>query len=394
LKNNVPIEMLVNKVNMVIDLHNNIRKNKLVFKTEYRQTQYLFEALHYSYMKILEILQKYCKAVSGNYIVLTGSAGNGKTNLLCSISELLINLKEAVVFLNSRDIEGDITEFLFNELNIPNLYRKNKEVYFFLVNVLLSVMRKNFFVIIDAINENDSADFGEQVSKFINQVSRYKCVRIIVSCRNEYYEQRFRKYLVENVNIPAFEFDLKEQHYTSTALDRIIKVYSQYFNYTGMISSTVKNMLSEQLLLLRIFFEVNKDGDTEVLSVRKHEIFAQYIEILKKNVDENIEHLLDTLVDNMLASNNFDEIIISQLKEVENGSELIRKIVDGSILIGKKLVFHEGTIARNESEVVYFVFDEMRDYYLAKRILLKNISRISSKTKYTTSDSFLAIVPS
>ena len=31
-------------------------------------------------------------------------------------------------------------------------------------------------------------------------------------------------------------------------------------------------------------------------------------------------------------------------------------------------------LQKNEKEVVYFVFDEMRDYYLARRILLKNIS--------------------
>ena len=38
------------------------------------------------------------------------------------------------------------------------------------------------------------------------------------------------------------------------------------------------------------------------------------------------------------------------------------------------MVFHEGTIARNEKEVVYFVFDEMRDYCLARQILLNNVS--------------------
>lgn len=39
-----------------------------------------------------------------------------------------------------------------------------------------------------------------------------------------------------------------------------------------------------------------------------------------------------------------------------------------------KIGFHEGTIARNEKEVVYFVFDEMRDYCLARQILLNNVS--------------------
>lgn len=31
-------------------------------------------------------------------LYFTGSAGNGKTNLLCSISELLVNLKQTTIF--------------------------------------------------------------------------------------------------------------------------------------------------------------------------------------------------------------------------------------------------------------------------------------------------------
>lgn len=54
--------------------------------------------------------------------------------------------------------------------------------------------------------------------------------------------------------------------------------------------------------------------------------------------------------------------------------DVIKETIDSSILLSKKLVFHDGTIARNEHEVVYFVFDEMRDYYLARRILLRNMS--------------------
>lgn len=137
-------------------------------------------------------------------------------------------------------------------------------------NLLLTVQNKFLFIIVDAINENDSDGFGNQISAFINKIADYSRAKIVVSCRNEYYKERFRKYLVEKVNIPVFEFDLKEQHYTSTAINRIIKTYSNHFNYSGNISLAVKSVLSEQLLLLRIFFEVNKDSNADVYSIRKH----------------------------------------------------------------------------------------------------------------------------
>lgn len=374
LRKTATLKEIEKAVRSSLDLHNRFRDAKEELKPDYSQSQCLFEIMYYPYVETLESLRQYIKAANGRYLVVTGSAGNGKTNLLCSISELLIKLKEAVIFLNSRDIKGDILGFLFNELKLPEIYKKQAGLYLRLVNFLLTIQRKHFFIIIDAINENDNDGFGNRIVTFCNQTFKYSRVKVIVSCRSEYYQDRFQEYLVEKVDTSAFEFDLKEQRYTSTAIDRIIKAYSKYFNYDGTISPAVQNVLSEQLLLLRIFFEVNKDSNKDVLSVRKHEIFAQYIETAKENGGENVENLLDTLADTMLANNNFHEISLLELEKADICSNMIKEIVDSSILICKKMVFHEGTIARNETEVVYFVFDEMRDYYLARRILLKNIA--------------------
>ena len=374
LKRRASQKEVMDVVNAAYELHDNFRKSDVEFKSDYKESQVIFEILHYPYTEALGSLVQYCKAANGKYLILTGSAGNGKTNLLCSISELLINLKEATIFLNSRDIEGDILNFLFSELGLPDLYMKHKEIYLYLVNLLLTIQHKHLFIIIDAINENDSSGFGSRIATFINKITGYSRVKVIVSCRNEYYKERFRECLVEKVDISAFEFDLKEQHYTFAAINKIIRAYSKFFNYSGNISPTVRNMLSEQLLLLRIFFEVNKDSNLDVFSIRKHEIYAQYIEVIKQNSGEYIVKMLDTVADFMIENENYDEISLSDLEKAGITSELIKKTVDSSILLSKKLVFHEGTIARNENEVVYFVFDEMRDYYLARRILLENIS--------------------
>lgn len=365
---------ILETVNSAYEFHNNFRNSGIEFKQDYKESQILFEIIQYPYNEILGSLLKYSKVANGKYLILTGSAGNGKTNLLCSISELLVNLKQTTIFLNAREIEGDILDFIFDELGLPDLYKKHKEIYLYLVNLLLTVQNKFLFIIVDAINENDSDGFGNQISAFINKIADYSRAKIVVSCRNEYYKERFRKYLVEKVNIPVFEFDLKEQHYTSTAINRIIKTYSNHFNYSGNISLAVKSVLSEQLLLLRIFFEVNKDSNADVYSIRKHEIFAQYIEKLKQNNREYLETVLDTVTDFMIHSDNYDEISITDLEKTGITSGDIRKTVNSGILLSKKLVFHEGTIARNEKEVVYFVFDEMRDYCLARQILLNNIS--------------------
>lgn len=365
---------VMDAVNTAYDLHDNFRKSNVEFKSDYEESKVLFEILHYPYTEALGSLVQYCKATNEKYFILTGSAGNGKTNLLCSISELLINLKEATIFINSRDIEGDVFDFIVSQLGLHKLYRKYKELYFYMVNLLLAIQHKHLYIIIDAINENDSDSFGSRIATFINRIAGYSRVKIIVSCRNEYYKERFRECLVDKVDVPSFEFDLKEQQYTIAAIKQMIRAYSKHFDYSGNISPAVQNMLSEQLLLLRIFFEVNKGSDADVFSIRKHEIYAQYIEVIKKNSGEYIENVLNAVADFMIENENYDEISLSVLEKAGITPDVIKKAVDSSILLSKKLISHEGTIARNEKEVVYFVFDEMRDYYLARRILLKNIS--------------------
>lgn len=131
---------ILETVNSAYEFHNNFRNSGIEFKQDYKESQILFEIIQYPYNEILGSLLKYSKVANGKYLILTGSAGNGKTNLLCSISELLVNLKQTTIFLNAREIEGDILDFIFDELGLPDLYKKHKEIYLYLVNLLLTVL--------------------------------------------------------------------------------------------------------------------------------------------------------------------------------------------------------------------------------------------------------------
>lgn len=374
LKKGAKFNKIKRTINNAIKLHKSFRDGKEKLKEGFEKSQYLFEIIYYPYNEKLQNLKKYADAACSKYFILTGSAGNGKTNLLCSMSELLMNLKENVLFLNSRDIKKEPLEFIFDSLNLPAICMQYPDVYLRLVNIILLLKRKYFYVVIDAINENDDEGFNVQISKLINDIFKYSRVKIIVSCRNEYYHERFEKFLVDGVYTLAFVYDLKEQKYLENAKERIFKAYAKHFNYTGIIAPSVKTILSKQLLLLRIFFEVNENSNKNVLSICKYDIFQQYIKKVQDNSGEKVEELLDILSDCMLKQKQYDGISINNLKNAGIDFDTAKKIIDSSVLISEKLNSHENTIARTEEEVVYFVFDEMRDYCLARRIVLNNIS--------------------
>ena len=357
-----------------MNLHLNFRESKVDFKSEYDESKYLFEIISYTYTKYFESQQRFSKAANTRYIVLTGSAGNGKTNLLCSISELLVKLNEPVIFMNSRDIHCGITEYMMMGLNVPKWFVQHKNTYWKVINCLLKARQKHLFIIIDAVNENDDNEFGEEVAGFINQIIKYNQVKIIVSCRNEYFEERFRNKLVDGVHIPAYVFDVKDANYNATAIERIMKAYKSYFNYSGNISENVKNVLCEQLLLLRIFFEVNKDSDEDTNTIRKYELFERYIEQVKEDCGEYIIHLMDLVANKMFERCNFDNVSVNDIISCGVTKEEIKNAIDGCILLSKKLIIHDGTILREECENVYFVFDELRDYYLARCLLKRYVN--------------------
>lgn len=354
-------------VDTCLAYHDQLRERKVKLKPEYEESEILFEIIHYPYSDALEKLQNISKAAKNNYLVLTGSAGNGKTNLLCSISELAIKLKHAVVFLNSREINGDITNYMLKCLNVHESLVKHKGLYFRIINTELWLRQKKLFIIIDAVNENEKEEFAKNIQKFINEMKEFRQFKIIVSCRNEYYKERYEAVISKGIKQPHLVYDLKTESYPQSAIDRLMERYKGYFNYTGYISDAVKSVICEHLLLMRVFFEVNKNSDEDALSIKKHEIFAEYVNQIKESKAPNIEKILDAISDFMLSSKEFDNVDKSLLFCFSDDE--INTAFDETILLNKKLVIQEGTIARREKEAVYFVFDEIRDYYLARRIM-------------------------
>lgn len=354
------------------EIHDSLRTRKYDFIEEYSESQALFEISCYPYIETLSRLVGYTKSAMSRYLILTGSAGNGKTNLLCSISELLMALNEAVVFVTAREIDDSIEEYILEHLEMPSIFKNHWKLYWKIENLLLLLQRKHFYIVIDAVNESEKETFSEELASFVNEMLEYTRFKVIVSCRNEYYEVRFRENLVGKVKTPAFELDIKNGKYSEAALDRIIDVYRKLFNFTGNISEAVKTVLCEQLLLLRIFFETNVNSKKDVLTICKHEIFKEYIKNVGKQISIDTDKVLRSIAKIMINTNQFDGVKVSDLVSSSLNVDSVKRTIDESILISKKIVVNKGTIAEIEHEMIYFVFDELRDYILAREILISN----------------------
>lgn len=369
LSSNITADELYKEISKTITLMNKIRSRNCEVPEEYESTVSLFEAYGHRYIQNLEKLLVRSEFVRRSYIVMTGSAGNGKTNLLCNLTEMLMHSGKLCIFMNSKDVKNDINDY-FEKNMVINEWTSFK-VYWNIQMFLYRILRKKVYIILDAINENETSEFIESLPCFINNILKYHNMRMIVSCRSEYFDLKYRQYLVDEVDSDVYCYDIMSGEYSAVAKERMYNNYCSAFNFTGEASQEVKEKLSHQLLLMRMFFEVYRNSKANIISLNKYEIFQKYIEVVMGKEKTECNTFLDKVIEVMYSKKEYSSVRLSLLNEDDGLSERVKEFMDESILLSRKLILHQNSIREKEDEEIYFVFDEMRDYCIAKYVLNK-----------------------
>jgi len=345
------------------------------FKEDVGDLSYFIERMSYSVNELLQNINKLVTMCRTNYILAIGNAGNGKTNLLCNYSETVIKYKRPCIFIDAKEIKGNIEEFISDEFNIPNIIKSKigLKLYFNIYSLILHLRREYIFVIIDALNENDDDDFCDNIKKFFNLLNKYSKIKILVSCRSEYFNERFKK-IFDEMNTQFTIMDINEAKYDLRAKEKALINYQTLFNVKGAIVGSAKEKLFTSLLLMRIFFEVNSGKEVNTLELRNAEIYKQYIKKISEKINElgleiNFQNTLNKITNSMMENNTYDGIPINELNFNTSDLSKFKSILDENIIINKRIITGTG-ITETENEIVYFVFDELRDFCISRKILI------------------------
>lgn len=346
---------------------NEVHKDKIEYPLKYKDSMVIFQIYSNKYDEILLQLRKRAEYIKCNYVILTGSAGNGKTNLLCSISETLFRINYPCVFMNAKEIDDDIERYFGKQLNFLEIVERHDKCMLW-VEILNKLRRKPTYVIIDAVNENNNKEFCKSLPVFLDKLLDKKYTRVIVTCRSEYFEARYKKILIENTkHVPLYD-NIQEQNYSQNAVDRMFEIYSKEFMFNGTLSYVVRHKLSQQLLLMRMFFETHEDSEQTISDLDYYMLYDKYVNQISEQKQVNIRDYLDEIV--ALMTDNHDYGYVSEKLLSDKGEQIYEK-VDGTILISKTLIHHNDSILKHEESVIYFVFDELRDYCIARYNLIR-----------------------
>ncbi len=362
---------------------------------------YFFDQVKYKYGNMWTYTRKterildFLKCINAKVLFLTSAAGQGKTNFICDLVENVMIKKSLLpLFFTASDFNNadlnDIGKYISQRLlpdsiggSFGDAMKRIRDICY----------RDNcvFTVIIDGLNEHkDVSLFSQALELFTETLMKYDFVKVIFTCRSEYFNQRFSNF--ERASFSDKTFFLKDFScaMNSTKKRRMLHAYFRFFRLSvGSIWESAYNKLSNDPLLLRIFCQAYGDHTStalirlaELRDIYKENLFRKYFEvkldeIYRKRMAVSDPHigdkiiltkLLRNIVEYMLEHLVFIDISLAAIFQKEYESAL-GWILEESIILRKDLKKDDSGILDESSEVLNFTFDEFRDFLISDYLM-------------------------
>ena len=316
--------------------------------------------------------------------LLTGNAGQGKTNFLCDFTEnVLLKRHIPFAYVNGYEVDATDVEKVFVKTICPSLDISFSKMMDEVAKYCYAI-RKPIVFIIDGLNENPYPEhFAISLEKFLKRFLAFDFVKIIMTCRSEYFDENFSSLLNAFCDDMIIERDIY-QHIHDGDEELLLKKYFRYFNIVITLDEGVKTCLTNNLLLLRIFCEANRDKHLGVVShIKRDELFTAYFDKMLSRLAEThdwegrkvlrtrkIKNFFSLILKYMIQNDTFFNVPIEDLfEEMEEEDEnMLLRFLDENILLRKDLSGGKKSLAR-KTEIVNFTYDTFRDYLLAHYIL-------------------------
>nr|NJM04215.1 ATP-binding protein [Desulfobacula sp.] len=144
----------------------------------------------------LEKVSDKIKITQAKIFLITGMAGQGKTNFICDLIENQFRAFEVpTIFIPARSLNdypgpNRILSYIKNNRFAPDV--PSIQDLFTLLNDVAEECQKPFVIAIDGINEVGDLDgFVAELRIFLEALCQYDFVKIILTCRNEFFDHKF-----------------------------------------------------------------------------------------------------------------------------------------------------------------------------------------------------------
>jgi len=389
-------------------------------KYVFNEAKYLLRNAGYRIRGAVKDLIRDLFLMEARIFLLTERAGQGKTNFVCDFAENFILLYGIPsIFLTGRELRSVPANKLTDHIATLILGRNIESTFndaLSSVGTLCQETDKPFVIIFDGINEHpDITMFACELEKVIEQLLNYPFVKIIITCRSEYFTERF-----SNLQIASFKdsiYQIKDIHREMPERHRR-RMIDAYFNFfkikPSFMSGYVSKTLENDPLLLRFFCEAYGNSDVTqdinlppMTDIYREVVFRTYLDKKLHEVairqplgsgvgipaERQYKNVLRGIVSAMVSNSMFSDIPLSAL-DISLQPALAELIAE-DVFVRKDLVVGK-SVLDPDSEVMNFTFDEFRDYLIADHLLQVvhkkegNDVFVAKLTQYTANQSPVA----
>ena len=338
---------------------------------KYQNELWFLEHNSYYYRDEIGDLRQKLQMINSKILFILGKAGSGKTNLATYMAKLITEKnKYFCIYMNAKDIKNRNIEEYFKEFFYTDMIiNKEREKLIYLYLIILKLLRKKMYIIVEALNENTDSNFVYNLSMFINKYSKYDNLRFIITSRIEFFDVKYKKVIDEYLTNSYEMIEMDNSRINEIMKKRMIEKYRHYYNYTGGYNERVKKLIEESPILMRIFFETYKDTNKEVNDINKYSLLLNYIKnVQDRTANINVMEILNKIANKMLELKKFDSIGI---KDIEVNNEELEQLINENVLLNKSIIKSENSLEEETEEIIMFTFDELRDF-LISRIIASN----------------------
>ena len=256
-------------------------------------------------------------------------------------------------------------------------------------------------ILIDAINEHpDFKAFSLEIEKLIEKSIEYPQIRVILTCRSEYFDDRFGNLCRSSfADQMVIEREI-HQHMTSEHKQRLVEGYLKFFKIAvNSMSEHVSRQLEGDPFLLRVFCEAYGNHTAKSLKriqhlghIRREAVFRMYFskkfECLKERAfittnsatgtQNPYWFVLRKVIHWMIEQDTYADVPLSIFDSDHSELLLLLELIDEDILLRKDIDPNKIFAQR---EVINFTFDACRDFLISNYLV--NVILNENKSKFT-----------
>ncbi|GFR68313.1 phosphorylase family [Elysia marginata] len=319
----------------------------------------------------LEQISENIRIAQTKVFLVTGMAGQGKTNFICDLIENQFRVFEVpAIFIPARLLNNYpgpncILSYITNNRYAPDV--SNLHDLFTLFNNVAEECEKPFVIAIDGINEVGDLDgFVAELQVFLDALCQYDLIKVVLTCRNEFFDQKFADVFDPQFTDYLYRVKDLRSNMSDDNKSRLLQTYLHHFQINAKFSSSAREFLENDFILLRIFCEIHEGGKIGYISdIYKGDIFEQYlmmkIEQFPRAQKQKALSALYKICTRMLHEENFSQISVDGFDDSE--SQIIEQLVGEDIILRREVP--STGLASLGAENISFTYDELRDFLLA-----------------------------